>query len=78
MKQLTIPDVLKSKLFRFGRYQDMFYIHKLSPLLEHLRQEERRGSPFVYGIRFPGFPLLSSLFEWKHINYDCSDLWESQ
>ncbi|MGG5831146.1 teichuronic acid biosynthesis protein TuaH, partial [Bacillus pumilus] len=31
MKQLTIPDVLKSKLFRFGRYQDMFCLLYTSP-----------------------------------------------
>lgn len=75
MKQMTIPDVLKSKFFRFGRYQDMFYFHKLSPLLEHLRQEEKQGIAVCLWYTFPGFPLLSSLFEWKHIVYDCSDLW---
>ena len=55
----------------------MFYFHKLSPLLEHLRQEEKQGIAVCLWYTFPGFPLLSSLFEWKHIVYDCSDLWES-
>ncbi|MGE6630235.1 teichuronic acid biosynthesis protein TuaH [Bacillus sp. NPDC077027] len=75
MKQFTIPDVMKSKFFRFGRYQDMFYINKLSSLLAHLRTELKKGISVCLWYTFPGFPLLSSLFEWKHIVYDCSDLW---
>ena len=55
MKQLTIPDVLKSKFFRFGRYQDMFYIHKLSLFLSICGRKKRRESLFAYGIRFRAF-----------------------
>ena len=74
IRQFAVKDLLKQKAFRFGRYTDFCYRNKLSPLLNVLK-EEREGARCCLWYTFPGFPLLSELFPWDEVIYDCSDLW---
>ncbi|EME73358.1 glycosyltransferase [Bacillus sonorensis] len=72
--QFAVKDFLKKKMFRFARYRDVFYQKKLRLLLERLKTEVEAEKVCLW-YTFPGFPLLSSLYDWDHIVYDCSDLW---
>ncbi|MFE7495944.1 glycosyltransferase family 1 protein, partial [Bacillus velezensis] len=74
IRQFTVKDLMQKKAFRFGRYTDMCYRHKLSPLLNMLK-EEGEGARCCLWYTFPGFPLLADLFPWDEVIYDCSDLW---
>ncbi|MCX2811065.1 glycosyltransferase [Bacillus sp. ChL18] len=74
IRQFTVKDVMQQKAFRFGRYTDMCYRHKLSPLVNMLK-EEGEGARCCLWYTFPGFPLLADLFPWDEVIYDCSDLW---
>ncbi|AOC92648.1 teichuronic acid biosynthesis protein TuaH [Bacillus amyloliquefaciens] len=74
IRQFAVKDLLQQKAFRFGRYTDFCYRHKLSPLLNVLK-EEGEGARCCLWYTFPGFPLLSELFPWDEVIYDCSDLW---
>ncbi|MED2941886.1 glycosyltransferase [Bacillus swezeyi] len=74
IKQFAVKDFLKKKVFRFGRYKDVFYKKKLALLLEHLTADVH-GEKVCLWYTFPGFPLLSSLYQWDQVIYDCSDLW---
>ncbi|RYM06505.1 glycosyltransferase family 1 protein [Sporolactobacillus sp. THM7-7] len=76
IRQWPIPDILPQKLFRFGRYYDIFYERKLRALLHHLQHFQDRCHFFLW-YTFPGFPLLADLFPWDRVIYDCSDLWTS-
>lgn len=51
------------------------YRHKLSPLLDELTPASANGERCCLWYTFPGFPLLSSLYPWDQVIYDCSDLW---
>lgn len=75
IRQFAVKDLLQKKMFRFGRYTDLFYKHKLSPLLEELRSASSKGERCCLWYTFPGFPLLSELYSWDQVIYDCSDLW---
>ncbi|MEC1611948.1 glycosyltransferase family 1 protein [Bacillus mojavensis] len=75
IRQYAVKDLLQKKMFRFGRYTDVFYKHKLAPLLEELKSASARGERCCLWYTFPGFPLLSSLYPWDQVIYDCSDLW---
>ncbi|AMQ69277.1 glycosyltransferase [Bacillus velezensis] len=74
IRQFAVKDLFRQKAFRFGRYTDMCYRHKLSPLLAVLK-EEGEGARCCLWYTFPGFPLLADLFPWDEVIYDCSDLW---
>ncbi|MBT2572879.1 glycosyltransferase [Bacillus sp. ISL-51] len=74
IRQFAVKDLLQKKMFRFGRYTDICYKHKLSPLLEMLKKEGD-GVRCCLWYTFPGFPLLSALYPWDEVIYDCSDLW---
>lgn len=76
IRQVTITDILPHKLFRFGRYMDVFYQSKLRSLLFYLKQAEGKNRIQLW-YTFPGFPLLADLFAWDQVLYDCSDLWSS-
>lgn len=76
IRQVTITDILPHKLFRFGRYMDVFYQSKLNSLLYYLKQSEGKYRIQLW-YTFPGFPLLADLFTWDQVLYDCSDLWSS-
>ncbi|TCN26677.1 teichuronic acid biosynthesis protein TuaH [Mesobacillus foraminis] len=74
IKQWKITDLFPHKIFRFGRYLDQFYKSKLRNLLSYLK--ERQGQYKIHlWYTFPGFPLLTELFSWDKVIYDCSDLW---
>ncbi|TWG62417.1 teichuronic acid biosynthesis glycosyltransferase TuaH [Bacillus subtilis J25] len=75
IRQFAVKDLLQKKMFRFGRYTDVFYRHKLSPLLDELTPASANGERCCLWYTFPGFPLLSSLYPWDQVIYDCSDLW---
>ncbi|MFH0346133.1 glycosyltransferase family 1 protein [Bacillus vallismortis] len=75
IRQFAVKDLLQKKMFRFGRYTDVFYRHKLSPLLDKLTSASTNGARCCLWYTFPGFPLLSSLYSWDQVIYDCSDLW---
>ncbi|MED4019005.1 teichuronic acid biosynthesis protein TuaH [Sutcliffiella cohnii] len=72
--QYGIPDVHSHKLFRFGRYFDLFYKHKLKALQAHLQS---KGTKKYLWYTFPGFPAIQKLIDWETTTYDCSDLWAS-
>ncbi|MGI6833136.1 teichuronic acid biosynthesis protein TuaH [Bacillus [licheniformis] CMCC 63516] len=74
IKQFAVKDYLKKKIFRFARYKDVFYQSKLEPLLDRLK-EDVQGEKVCLWYTFPGFPMLSSLYQWDQVFYDCSDLW---
>nr|WP_235848527.1 glycosyltransferase [Litchfieldia alkalitelluris] len=73
IKQWTIADFLPQKPFRIGRYIDIMYKEKLNPLIDYLKKFENIKVQLWY--TFPGFPILSSLFRFDKVIYDCSDLW---
>ncbi len=72
--QYLIQDILPHKLFRFGRYIDSFYKAKMRQLVLYLEQYHRNYQIYLW-YTFPGFPLLSDIFSWNKVVYDCSDLW---
>ncbi|WP_077736078.1 teichuronic acid biosynthesis protein TuaH [Bacillus sonorensis] len=74
IKQFAVKDFLKKKVFRFARYKDVFYQKKLAPLLQYLTTEGRGEKVYLW-YTFPGFPLLTSLYQWDQVIYDCSDHW---
>jgi teichuronic acid biosynthesis glycosyltransferase TuaH len=74
IRQWTIEDLVPNKFFRFGRYLDLFYKHKLNTLLAYLNQTKGHYNLNLW-YTFPGFPLLKELLPWDKIVYDCSDLW---
>ncbi len=43
-------------MFRFGRYTDVFYRHKLKPLLDELTSASANGERRCLWYTFPGFP----------------------
>ncbi|MEH7308651.1 teichuronic acid biosynthesis protein TuaH [Neobacillus drentensis] len=76
IKQWTIKDLFPQKVFRFGRYMDEFHRTKLQPLLLYLKEAQEKYTVNLW-YTFPGFPLLTDVFSWNKIAYDCSDLWTS-
>ncbi|MCO7174941.1 glycosyltransferase [Sporolactobacillus kofuensis] len=74
IEQWPVQDLLPQKTFRFGRYLSFFHKWQLTQLIHHL---ERFAShePIYLWYTFPGFPILSQLFPWDKVIYDCSDLW---
>ncbi|MBI0579349.1 glycosyltransferase [Neobacillus cucumis] len=74
--QWSVQDLLPNKMFRFGRYMDGFYKSKLLPFLSYLKKFKGQYTINLW-YTFPGFPLLSDLFPWDRVIYDCSDLWAS-
>lgn len=74
--QFIIKDIHPNKLFRFGRYFDLFYKSKLIELQGHLKEKEKRANLYLW-YTFPGFSALTGLVEWEKTTYDCSDLWAS-
>jgi len=76
IRQFPITDIMPHKLFRFGRYMDLFYQSKLRSLLFYLKKEQQEHRIQLW-FTFPGFPLLADLFPWDQVIYDCSDLWSS-
>ncbi|WP_064537397.1 teichuronic acid biosynthesis protein TuaH [Mesobacillus campisalis] len=74
--QFTVTDLFPHRLFRFGRYVDLFYQSKLHALLSYLKSVAGKYQVYLW-YTFPGFPLLADLFPWDKIIYDCSDLWSS-
>lgn len=74
IKQWRITDLFPHKIFRFGRYLDQFYKSKLQALLAYLKEKKGRYKIHLW-YTFPGFPLLTDLFSWDKVIYDCSDLW---
>jgi len=76
IKQWTIQDLLPHKVFRFGRYIDEFHRSKLHSLLQYLSEEQEKYTVNLW-YTFPGYPILSDLFSWNKVVYDCSDLWTS-
>lgn len=76
IRQVTITDIMPHKIFRFGRYMDIFYQSKLRSLLFYLNQGKSDYEIQLW-YTFPGFPLLADLFPWDQVIYDCSDLWSS-
>jgi teichuronic acid biosynthesis glycosyltransferase TuaH len=76
IQQVLITDIMPHKIFRFGRYMDVFYQSKLRSLLFYLKQVEGKYRIQLW-YTFPGFPLLSDLVAWDQVIYDCSDLWSS-
>jgi teichuronic acid biosynthesis glycosyltransferase TuaH len=75
IKQYFIADLSSNRIFRFGRYFDVFYKNKLKDLIQYLQSQT--GPKFLWHT-FPGFPLLQSIFPWDRVTYDCSDLWSIQ
>lgn len=76
VQEWTVQDIMPQKIFRFGRYIDLFYRGKLRTLLAHLRLYKDHCRFFLW-YTFPGFPELINGFPWDKIIYDCSDLWAS-
>jgi teichuronic acid biosynthesis glycosyltransferase TuaH len=76
VNQVTITDIMPHKIFRFGRYMDVFYQSKLRSLLFYLDQVSKDYRIQLW-YTFPGFPLLADLISWDQVVYDCSDLWSS-
>jgi teichuronic acid biosynthesis glycosyltransferase TuaH len=76
ISQFTVTDLFPHRLFRFGRYVDLFYRSKLQSLLSYLKSVAGKYRIYLW-YTFPGFPLLADLFPWDKIIYDCSDLWSS-
>jgi len=76
INQVTITDIMPHKIFRFGRYMDVFYQSKLRSLLYYLDKVSKDYRIQLW-YTFPGFPLLANLFSWDQVVYDCSDLWSS-
>ncbi|WP_394356249.1 teichuronic acid biosynthesis protein TuaH [Bacillus changyiensis] len=74
IKQFAVKDFLKKKIFRFARYQDIFYQKKLIPLFQWLNTNAQENKVCLW-YTFPGFPGLASLYHWDQVIYDCSDLW---
>jgi Glycosyltransferase len=74
ISQWAVSDLLPQKLFRFGRYLDVFYRKKtelFTTQLEHMTGSYR----FFLWFTCPIFPELAEQFPWDRIIYDCSDLW---
>lgn len=72
--QYAVADLLPQKVFRFGRFLDLFYEKKLQTLrsrLETLAGHYR----FYLWYTCPLFPAALDLFPWEKVIYDCSDLW---
>ncbi|MFP5111880.1 teichuronic acid biosynthesis protein TuaH [Bacillaceae bacterium C204] len=76
IKQWAIQDLFPQKVFRFGRYLDVFHKTKVQPLLQYLKEEQEQYTVNLW-YTFPGFPSLTELFSWNKVVYDCSDLWTS-
>jgi teichuronic acid biosynthesis glycosyltransferase TuaH len=74
--QWMIQDLFPHKVFRFGRYMDAFHRTKLLSLLDYLKEAEEQYTVNLW-YTFPGFPILSKIFPWNKVVYDCSDLWTS-
>lgn len=74
--QYTIKDIHPNKLFRFGRYFDVFYKAKLRELQTYLKNMEKEYHLYLW-FTFPGFPFLANIAQWEKTMYDCSDLWAS-
>lgn len=72
--QYAVQDLLPNRMFRFGRFVDLFYRLKLRTLLSKLFSMSGQ-SEFYLWYTCPEFPLLSELFPWDKVVYDCSDLW---
>nr|WP_155113557.1 glycosyltransferase [Metabacillus mangrovi] len=71
--QYPVKDLLKHRLFRFGRYYDIFYKRKLTALTEVLEGQENIRK--ILWFTFPGFPGLAHMLKWDNVVYDCSDMW---
>nr|WP_066254717.1 glycosyltransferase [Neobacillus drentensis] len=76
INQWTIQDLLPHKVFRFCRYIDEFHRTKLQPILLYLKKAQEEYTINLW-YTFPGFPILSEIFPWNKVVYDCSDLWTS-
>ncbi|WP_409294599.1 teichuronic acid biosynthesis protein TuaH [Peribacillus sp. SCS-26] len=76
LTEWVIPDLLPHRVFRFGRYVDLFYKAKLRGIREFLEQLPGDTICSLW-YTFPGFPCLAEEIDWDQIVYDCSDLWAS-
>lgn len=76
IKQYVVSDIHPNKLFRFGRYYDLFYKGKLHKLKVLLEESKNKNDLFLW-YTFPGFPGVAEIVSWNKITYDCSDLWAS-
>ncbi|MTT31859.1 glycosyltransferase [Terrilactibacillus sp. BCM23-1] len=74
IKQWTIQDLFPQKVFRFGRYMDLFYKNKLTTFNQYINQIKKKNRLIVW-FTFPGFPYIANGFHWDTIIYDCSDNW---
>ncbi len=73
IKEFHVPDLHKNRLFRFGRYFDLFNQKHLNKLVKYLTSKDEYTHYLWY--TFPGFPYLGSAHNWEKVTYDCSDLW---
>lgn len=75
IKQYFVADISSNRLFRFGRYFDIFYKNKLNELIRYVNTQQAKK--YLWHT-FPGFPLLQTIISWDRVIYDCSDLWTIQ
>lgn len=74
IEQWAIKDLLPQKWFRFGRYVQLFHKQKLESFVRRIQPLSRQYHFYLW-YTFPGFPVLSEMFHWDKVIYDCSDLW---
>lgn len=75
IKQYFVADISSNRMFRFGRYFDIFYKNKLNDLIQYLNSQPAKK--YLWHT-FPGFPLMQTIISWDQVIYDCSDLWAIQ
>lgn len=76
IREFAVQDLLPNRIFRFGRFVDLFYQPKLKSLLSRLFQLNGHFRFYLW-YTCPEFPLLPDLFPWDKVVYDCSDLWSA-